>query len=86
MIKRKRSNDLQNRENEGTFLFPLQAPYLNRYKGGWREGIIDSNKTEFDNYIGLDILITEIRTDKDMRTTLNITKEQGKKTSPMEKF
>lgn len=48
MVKGKRSNDLQNRENEGTFLFSLQAPYLNRYnKGGWREGITDSNKTGF---------------------------------------
>lgn len=42
-------------------------------------------KLGFDKYMGLDILTTEIRPDKDIRAPLDVTKGQDI-TSPMEKF
>lgn len=42
-------------------------------------------KLGFDNYMGLDILTTEVKPDKDMRATLDVTKEE-EITSLMENF
>jgi len=66
----------KNAETEGLFLFLLKNPHLNRYKGKWREEIIDSQWHRFCQLQESRHFNYWNKTRQDMRATLHVTEDR----------